>query len=897
MALAALLMLAMTGIGSAAASCGDADGDGLVTVSDGVRVLRVAASLEPACATDACDVDGDGAVTVTDGVLVLRHAAGLSVDAACGLGAVTGRLLVPPAETTPLAEQEPNDGPATADVAGRLAPGEARRLRGSVGDDDPYDDWTLVTSGGIELDLTLAFPAAADVDLDLLVDDRRGGTVTCESTRRGREHCRVAVGHAAPAPLDVVVAAAAGTRPASYRLTVRARAADAPAGITAGRGAGAAIDLEPAVWRGDAAEIAAGELVVELGPPHPSPVAARGTIARITAAARTAGLSDVLQPALVAPNGTMLVELPEVRTAAVARGKTPATALAAKYARAAARARTRVAAAALATDPDVRLAEPNHIARAARVPRDPLFPRQWHLDAIGLPRAWDVTIGRAATVVAVVDTGIRSDHPDLAGRLVPGFDFISNATRANDGDGLDPDPFDPGDRPSGENGGSYHGTHVAGTIGATTDDTIGVAGVTWRTAIMPLRVLGVGGGTLFDVAQAVRFAAGLPNVSGTVPPVPARVVNLSLTTSADDPVLRSAIDDATAAGALVVAAAGNTGHDGFLAPAGYPNVLAVAATDRLGAPARYSSFGAAVDLAAPGGDTRRDRDADGFADGILSTLLPGREDYAFFQGTSMASAHVSGVAALLLGVPGGALAARLREVLLSTAEDRGAPGRDDRYGAGIVDAARAVRVLAGLAPPMEPTLTLAAPTVRIAADESVLRVPLRNAGGGTLAPSVAHVTTDDGGAWLRATLEDGALRIEIDRDLLPAGTYAGRVDVASNGGDRTLAVLANVDAEPGDIGPIHVLLRDATTRATVAVTTTTVAEAYRYRFTDVVPGRYEIVATTDRDADGATCDVGESCGAYPDRNAPEVVVVAPGGVLRARDFALQLVVTASENVP
>ena len=832
---------------------------------------------------------------MTDAVLVLRRAADLPVDGGCGLGTITGRLLVPPPEPAVNAEQEPDDRPGTANVAGWIAPGDVRRLTGTIGDDDVFDGWSFVANGALALDLELTFPTTPGVDLDLLVDDRSGGAATCEATSRGREHCRVTIASDAPTPFDVVVVAAAGTRPASYVLTVYADAATGVApGVTAGRGAGAPIDVEPAIWRGDDAEIVPGELVVRLTPGD-RPVAA--TAARVRAVAQAASVPAALNPTLVTPDGTMLVDLPEVRAAAAARGVTSRAARDAKRARADARARTRAAAAALAADPEVLFAEPSRIAHAARVPRDPLFARQWHLDAIGLRRAWDVTIGRAATVVAVVDTGIRSDHPDLAGRLVPGFDFISNPSRANDGDGIDADPFDPGDRAGGENGGSYHGTHVAGTIAAATDDTIGVAGVTWRTAVMPLRVLGVGGGSLFDVAQGIRFAAGLPNVSGTVPPTPASVINLSLTTSADDPVLRSAVDDATAAGALVVAAAGNTAHDGFLAPAAYPNVLAVAATDRLGAPARYSSFGPAVDVAAPGGDTRRDRDLDGYPDGILSTLLPGREDYALLQGTSMASAHVSGVAALLLGVPGGASAERLREVLLATAEDRGAPGRDNDYGAGIVDAARAVRMLAGLPLPVDPMLALAAPAVGIDGTESVLRVPVRNEGGGTLVLAPPTVTTSNGVAWLGAAIENGAIRLEIDRDALGAGTYDGRVDVASNGGTATLAVAAEVAGPPADIGAVTVLLRDAATRAVVATTTTTAAAAYRYRFTDLAPGRYEISATTDRDGDGAICDVGESCGAYPARDAPDVVVVPPSSVERARDFALQLVVTTTENAP
>jgi serine protease len=413
--------------------------------------------------------------------------------------------------------------------------------------------------------------------------------------------------------------------------------------------------------------------------------------------------------------------------------------------------------------------------------------------------------------------------------------------------------------------------------------------------VMPLRVLGVGGGTVFDVAQAIRFAAGLANASGTLPARRADVINLSLTTSGDDAVLRNAVDAATAAGVLVVAAAGNTGRDGFLSPAGFPNVLSVAATDRLGAPARYSSFGPAVGVAAPGGDTHHDRDADGRPDGILSTLLPGRADYALLQGTSMASAHVSGIAALLLGVPGGASATQLRDVLVATADDRGAPGRDDHYGAGLVDAARAVRALAGITPPSEPALVLETSTLRIAADEGGARVPIRNAGGGTLVAAAPTAATDDGIAWLAATVDGSTLRITVDRDPLAPGSHTGRVDLASNGGAATLEVVAEVaGGPPEDLGPVTVVLRDFDSHATVATTTTDAARDYRYRFETVPPGRYAIVATTDRDGNGAICDVGEECGAYPERAEPAPVTVFGGATVAGRDFGLALVLFDSD---
>ena len=894
-----MLLLLVLGGRAGAATCGDADGDGAVTTTDGVLVLRLAAGLDPACRTAECDVDGDGRVTVTDAVVILRRAVGLDLGDGCGSGTITGRLLVPPAVAASAVEREPNDGPGTAELVGWIDPGEERRLSGAIGSDDPFDGWVFVADGALGLDLTLTFPAAADVDLDLLVDDRRGDSATCERTIPGREHCRVSIASDEPQAFDVVVVPASGSLPAAYVLDVTAFAIHAPLGVTPGAGAGPALEIEPSVYRGETAPIVAGELVMRSEATASAAVAtARSALSRL---GRTV---PRVETARVAPDGTMLLTLPELRVDARAAGGDPDAALAAKRTRAAARTRTLAAAAALAAEPGVRLAEANRVVRAARVPNDALYSRQWHLDAIGLPRAWDVTIGRADTVVAVVDTGIRSDHPDLAGRLVPGFDFITDPGRANDGDGPDPDPFDPGDRPSTPEGGSFHGTHVAGTIAAATDDAIGVAGVTWRTAVMPLRVLGVGGGTIFDVAQGIRFAAGLPNVSGTVPPTAARVINLSLTTTGDDPLLRDAVDAATAAGALVVVAAGNTGQDGFLSPAGFPNVLSIAATDRLGAPAPYSSFGATVDLAAPGGDTHRDRDGDGLPDGVLSTLVPGRGDYGFLQGTSMASAHASGVAALLLGVSSGAMgapgegatAARLREVLLATAEDRGAPGRDDHYGAGIIDAASAVRALAGIAPPADPRLALATPSVTLSAEESALDVPFRNVGGGTLVVAPPVVATDDGAPWLTAATEGSALHIEIDRDALAAGSYVGHVDVDSNGGSTVLTVIAAVAAvPPADVGPVMILLRDFATRAIVATTTTTAGESYRYRLDLVPPGHYEIVATTDRDLDGALCDVGESCGAYPEREAPRAVTVVGGATVRARDFGLELVITATDG--
>ncbi len=895
MAAAGALGLIVMGAGRvAAAVCGDADGDGVVTASDGVRILTHADGGADACPPEACDLDRDGRVSGDDATLAFRRSAGLAIADHCGAGTIAGRLLVPPPPaSTPRPEHEPNDGPGTAEVIGRIGPGGDHRLAGAVGGDDPFDAFAFAVDASVTLELGLDFEGRDGADLDLLIADREGGSASCEGSARGHEACRVAIGTSGPRRVDVVVMPAAGSADARYELTVRATAAAAPVGISPAAGAGRPLAMDPAVYRGDAPEIVPGEIIVQLATPAAPAGTARAALARTLAGAAGA---DALTIETTAPDGTVLLALaPASAQAATTAGDDGGDA---KRTRAVTRARTLAVAARLAETLGVVAATPNRVVRAARVPRDPLFGRQWSTRVIGLPRAWDVTIGSPTGVVAVVDTGIRSDHPDLAGRLVAGFDFISDPARANDGDGIDPDPFDPGDRPREPERGSFHGTHVAGTIAAATDNLAGVAGVTWRTGVMPLRVLGIGGGSVFDVAQAIRYAAGLPNVAGRVPDERVRVINLSLTTSGNDPILASAVAAAVERGVLVVAAAGNTGSDGFVSPAGFAGVLAVAATDRLGAPARYSSFGAGVDLAAPGGDTRRDRDGDGLPDGILSTLAPGVLDYGLMQGTSMASAAVSGAAALLLGVPGGASARLLREVLLASADDRGAPGRDDRYGAGLLDADAAVRLLAGLPPSSEPILVLDTESLRLAADESTLAVALRNAGGAALVLAAPSATTDDGGDWLGATVEGASLRVTVDRDRVTSGAASGSITLVSNGGTAEIAVVVEVSTSPPeDIGPVTVQLRDPTAGGIVATTSTAAAQDYRYRFDGVAPGRYTIVAGVDRDGDGALCEVGEECGAYPERGATAVVELFGGAVAGARDFGLRLVLTRADTVP
>jgi serine protease len=276
-------------------------------------------------------------------------------------------------------------------------------------------------------------------------------------------------------------------------------------------------------------------------------------------------------------------------------------------------------------------------------------------------------------------------HPDIAAseNVAPGVDFISNPERGGDGDGVDADANDAGDQCGAAVEPSYHGTHVAGTIGAaTTNDRVGVAGGAWNVTIVPVRVLGRCGGELADIVSAIRWAAGVAPAIGAsgqqiVNPRPADIINMSLTIQAPCPAsMQAAIDAAVARNVVVVAAAGNKANRAALyAPANCNNVIVVGASDARGELSFYSNFGPEIDLLAPGGDVFSDSDGDGRPDGVLSTraTTSGCYDpvgqnsaercyYSFLQGTSMAAPHVSAALALLAaetGARGSALEAAL----------------------------------------------------------------------------------------------------------------------------------------------------------------------------------------------------------------------------------------------
>jgi serine protease len=303
-------------------------------------------------------------------------------------------------------------------------------------------------------------------------------------------------------------------------------------------------------------------------------------------------------------------------------------------------------------------------------PDDPCFKYQWHMRQIGLPAAWKLGQGEGV-VVAVIDTGV-TQVPDLKGtEIVPGFNFVANNANAADDHG--------------------HGTHVAGTIAQATNNKLGVAGVAFGAKIMPLKVLSAqGSGSMGAIAQAIRYAADHG----------AKVINMSLGGPFPVSTIRSAVKYARDKGVVVVAAAGNDGRGRVSYPAKYPEVFAVAATQFDESTTFYSNWGAEIDVAAPGGNTKVDQDGDGKPDGVVqNTVVPGnisKTDYLWFMGTSMASPHTAGVAALLVGA-GVNKPAAVEDLLRATARKPkkskdAVKGRiDDHYGAGIIDAGAALR--------------------------------------------------------------------------------------------------------------------------------------------------------------------------------------------------------------
>jgi serine protease len=357
----------------------------------------------------------------------------------------------------------------------------------------------------------------------------------------------------------------------------------------------------------------------------------------------------------------------------------------------------------------IEYAEPDLPMFATAIPNDDKYSVQWSLKEVGdsnyginMPGAWDITTGSDEIVIAVIDSGIRYEHPDLVNRTLAGYDFISNVTIANDGNGRDSDASDPGDWYAANACGSgmpgsnssWHGTFVAGIIGAATNNTTGMSGINWKSKILPVRVLGKCGGVTSDIVDSMRWAAGISVNGAPNNPNPARVINLSLGGDGNcSSTWQSAINEVVARGVIVVIAAGNEATDiANISPANCTGGITVGATTKSGSEAYYSNFGTALKISAPGGDIKQ-----GSSDGVFSAsnsglTSPSLSTYAYGAGTSFAAPHVSGVVSLMLSVRPSLTSDQVIQIIRDTATPfpDSSNCNTSRCGAGILNAQRAV---------------------------------------------------------------------------------------------------------------------------------------------------------------------------------------------------------------
>ncbi|KOG27885.1 S8 family peptidase [Streptomyces resistomycificus] len=402
-------------------------------------------------------------------------------------------------------------------------------------------------------------------------------------------------------------------------------------------------------------------------------------------------------------------------------------------------------------DPQVSYVVPDRLNTSKADPNDTEYAKQWDLfestAGMNVPGAWNTTTGTGVTV-AVIDTGYVA-HSDLAANIVGGYDFIADTAVSVDGDGRDSNPADPGDYYAANECGSgipasnssWHGTHVAGTIAAVTNNSKGMAGIAYGAKISPVRVLGKCGGYDSDIIDAITWASG-----GTVSGVPAntnvaKVINMSLGgDGACTSATQSAINAAVNRGTTVAVAAGNENDNvANHSPGNCNNVISVAATSRTGAKASYSNFGSLVDISAPGGQT-----STGTANGILSTLnsgtkTPSSESYAYYQGTSMATPHIAGLVALMKSANSSLTPAQIETAIKNNA--RALPGAcSGGCGAGLADAAKTVAAVSGGT--TTGTTFSSSGAVAIPDSGSAVESPIAVSGRSGSAPSALQVGVD-----------------------------------------------------------------------------------------------------------------------------------------------------------
>ncbi len=561
--------------------------------------------------------------------------------------------------------------------------------------------------------------------------------------------------------------------------------------------------------------------------------------------------------------------------------------------------------------PDVQYAEPNLILHAQAVPTDPLYAggatpersQRWNYEMLNLPNAWDQTTGSSDVTVAVIDTGLlwsQSDptrrHPDFdcevapgVPKVLPGFDFIQN-----DNDPYDNDPT-----------GLYHGTHVAGTVGACANNAQGGVGVAWGARILPIRALSGRGGSIEDIARAIYWSVGasIPDSLGSganVPlnPNPANIINLSLGgRGKPSETLQDAIDTATARGTVVVVAAGNDGVDAanFL-PANQQGVIVVGALGPTKTRPSYSNYGPNVSLVAPGGDQGLQRRIE---DGVLSSIgvcpkdadgatipgcgisVPPNFEYGFEQGTSMASPHVAGVVALMMSAqPSLRLPTdpthnwvRVAGLLRDASSLTGLALCERGCGAGLLDANKAVTsavsntdtgpFLVQLKDSGTPGTTYG--PIDLGSSLTTATFAVQNVGTATATVNFSSRGPGLGDSSLQESLAPGEvvrLIVTLDRSSLPQGSYGSSITMSYGSGRRLVIPVYYTQGGPGvinDASNVRVRLykRDYNCQSNqqrLNFPGLSVEQDGSFRFSNLEPGVYDLIAyrLNENRADGAS---------------------------------------------
>lgn len=539
-----------------------------------------------------------------------------------------------------------------------------------------------------------------------------------------------------------------------------------------------------------------------------------------------------------------------------------------------------------------------------KVPNDDLFSLQWHYDQIGMQAAWEIEDGDPDLVMAVIDCGVKLFHQDLAARIARdplnntqvGADLISDGSI--DGDefaGRDTNPDDPGDGLFGAQGSSFHGTHIAGTMAAETNNSEGVAGMTWEGQILPVRVLGLGlSGFDGDIIDGLFWALGVP-VDGVPANVkPARIINLSLGGPSDaasqevwDSVGVEIFTDPDNVynDPILVAASGNSDEDATaITPANVAGMITVGAASINGLRTSYSNYGEIIDVMAPGGDTGTDLNSDGNPDQILSTV---ETVYDFREGTSMAAPHVTGLAALLVSENPSLTQTTVEQIIKSSANPAGRCS--EGCGAGLLDAVNALLLAGGEVQP-EPLM---------ATDVTQVFFPIG------LTARTFHVVNLGNAPFSFRTVIDGA-----QADLFSVSPATGTVPAAIDGGRLAVSVslarggfeagsaqlrFETTDVETVQQAVVSLDFSDDASRSPRQIQVVQVA-AYRrleggglekvaealaesstgfsYEILGLRAGQYEVYAVGDDDNDGTFAADIESFGAFPTADDPQPVPVA-----------------------